>query len=308
MRAAMQALLPDALADALGQVVADVERKAAAHLALVEARSDAGLSKLQVKVLELQRELERHMDGETARVTQAIANIRNGEPGPMGLTGLPGPQGEKGERGEDGLRGCDGMNGEDGKPGRDGVDGAPGERGPEGAPGRDGKDGVQGERGLDGEPGRDGRDGLNGLQGERGADGRNGSDGVPGRDGVDGKDGLGFDGVEQFETEREFGVTFRNGDKVKEMRWSKATLADCHRGIWKEGEYKRGDNVLREGSAWLALRDTKSMPGISDSGWLLIVKRGRDGKDGQNGKDGLPGPTGKPGRDLTQLGPDGKKW
>lgn len=52
------------------------------------------------------------------------------------------------------------------------------------------------------------------------------------------------------------------------------------RGVWKEGNYERGDAVTSAGSMWIAQCDTKESPGIS-ADWRLSVKRGRDGKDGR---------------------------
>lgn len=83
-----------------------------------------------------------------------------------------------------------------------------------------------------------------------------------------------------------------------------------HRGIWKDGEtYARGDATTRDGSTWILMADQqKGKPGDDGSGWVLSTKRGRDGKDGQRGEKGERGAPGRPGKDLTQMGPDGKKW
>jgi collagen type III alpha len=271
----MRSTLPDILLDALGQVVAEVRSKAQSDLELVIAHSETMIAKLQAKIMEMERDIQRRMDVETERVNMAIAKIKDGEPG---LRGEQGPPGEKGERGE------------------------PGEKG---EPGPSGEKGDIGERGQQGEPGRDGRDGLNGLQGERGDKGIDGNDGINGKNG---RDGLGFDEMEPFEDECTFGLTFKSGDQIKKVHWSKPSIADRHKGVWREGEYQRGDTAQQDGSIFLALRDTKQKPGMPDSGWLLVVKRGQHGKDGKDGKPGAQGPEGRPGRDLTQLGPDGKKW
>ena len=93
-----------------------------------------------------------------------------------------------------------------------------------------------------------------------------------------GADGAGFDNIEAIEDDLTFGVRFGKGAAAKELRWAKATLADVDQGVWKDGEYKRGQAATFGGSYWLAKRDTSSKPGTDDS-WRLIVKRGQDGKD-----------------------------
>lgn len=50
------------------------------------------------------------------------------------------------------------------------------------------------------------------------------------------------------------------------------------RGVWREGEYRRGDHVSCEGSGWIAQVDTAERPGKS-AAWRLSTKRGRDGKN-----------------------------
>ncbi len=139
--------------------------------------------------------------------------------------------------------------------------------------------------------------------------GNDGAPGAPGKDGKDGADGLGFKDMQvTFDGERDLIFKFALDERVEEF--SLTLPFQLYQGVWKAGQYRRGDTVTREGSQWVALKDTDAIPGTVDSGWQLSVKRGRDGKDGV-GKDGPPGKNGEPGRDgqdLTQLGPDGKKW
>jgi len=53
-----------------------------------------------------------------------------------------------------------------------------------------------------------------------------------------------------------------------------------YRDVYKEGEdYQHGDVVTWGGSLWFAQRDTSAKPDGAESGWKLVVKRGRDGKD-----------------------------
>lgn len=63
------------------------------------------------------------------------------------------------------------------------------------------------------------------------------------------------------------------------------TSLPVQRGIWKDGVYKRGDIVTRDGSQWHCERETTGVPGTS-ADWRLIVKRGAPGKDGQPGPPG----------------------
>jgi hypothetical protein len=60
------------------------------------------------------------------------------------------------------------------------------------------------------------------------------------------------------------------------------TLADSYRGIWQPGTYERGATVTNRGSLWLCVRATTGKPGAGgsdESGWQMIVKAGKDGRD-----------------------------
>jgi collagen type III alpha len=181
---------------------------------------------------------------------------------------------------------------------RDGQDGA---AGAPGAPGRDGRDGQPG------------RDGAPGAPGEKGLDGRDGKDGRDGVDGKDGADGFGFDDLDMtFDGQRTFTLRFVKGDRVKEFSFTPAI--PLYAGVFDETKaYEPGDSVTYAGSTWIAREQTtgvKPDEHVADGkrAWTLSVKRGRDGKDGRHGEKGDPGPEGRPGRDLTQLGPDGRRW
>lgn len=169
--------------------------------------------------------------------------------------------------------------GKDGAPGAPGEKGNPGEPGKEGAPGRDGRDGA---------PGRDGKDGANGVAGK---------DGDPGKDGANGKDGLGFDDIQvEHDGERGFKFVFVRGEQRKEFG-AFTVPSVIYRGVWRDGDYKKGDAVTWAGSMFVAESDTSSKPETKDSAWRLSVKRGKDGLNGKDGKPGDRGPEGKPGRD-----------
>lgn len=96
--------------------------------------------------------------------------------------------------------------------------------------------------------------------------------------GEPGLDGIGFDDLDVVDGPTAFTLRFARGDQVKEWTLAKPTIADCYRGVWREGGHKAGDLVTWGGSVWLAQRDTDVRPEGNDD-WRLIVKRGRDGND-----------------------------
>lgn len=117
--------------------------------------------------------------------------------------------------------------------------------------------------------GKDGRDGV---------DGRDGKDGAPG---ADGKDGEAFT-LDDFDIE----IT---DERTIEMRFDKGRERHSfelvfpfmiYRGVYSEGrEYAIGDVVTWGGSAWYCEEPKGLKPDGPDSGWRLMVKRGRDGRD-----------------------------
>ena len=118
---------------------------------------------------------------------------------------------------------------------------------------------------------------------------------------------VGFDDLAlEYNGDRTLTFKFAKGENVK--------LYDLHmdiplfKDVWRAGEYQAGDEVVRDGSMWIALKKTETMPGAPNSDWRLCTKRGRDGKDGKQGPEGPSGKAGRDGRDLTQMGPEGSKW
>lgn len=316
----------EAVADAVGAILAQQRREWSLEHAAFMAEQRALIADLRRENAELLAALKAAADEQRARVDEAIANIKPGEPGLPGPPGesIVGPPGEKGDPGES-IEGPPGPKGDKGDPGES-IAGPQGERGIGiAAIVRDGsrlsfelEDGrafdagdVVGERGEKGDPGPEGpagRDGRDGLPGVPGASGERGLDGKDGRDGIDGKDGLGFDDLEILH-DGERGFTFRlaRGDVAKE--WRHSVPAQIYRGVYKEGErYERGDTATWGGSLYHCNEPTTDKPGAGTSAWTLAVKRGQDGKDGKPGVKGDPGPPGRPGKDLTQVGPDGSKW
>jgi hypothetical protein len=51
------------------------------------------------------------------------------------------------------------------------------------------------------------------------------------------------------------------------------------RGVWQPGVKQAGDGVTWKGSYWVAQRETAKKPDDADSGFRLMVRKGRDGRD-----------------------------
>ena len=257
-----------------------------------------------------------------------------GQDGPVGPRGEPGAMGQKGERGERGERGEIGPAGPEGAQGRDAdpeivramvvaaVQQIPVPK--DGRDGEPGRDAVHVEI-LDGiEPGkRYGRNtfaahagGL--LRSFKATDPINGDADLE-RAGwhvvVRGIDDLSIELGDDLRTVRV--RCAMTGGKVVEKSATFPIMID--RGIYKtETRYEAGDVVTWDGSMWVCRGVALDVrPGIpkdqplheeSLAAWRLAVKRGRDGRDGVRGEKGERGAEGRAGRDLTQMGPDGKKW
>jgi len=218
-----------------------------------------------------------------------------------GERGLPGEPGVAGERGADGVPGAAGKDADiapaihnlelrfvalktDLTEQVKALQGPPGEPGPIGPAGKDvdedamlarvtaralaaiplPKDGVNGLQGKDGAPGTDGRDGL------RGPEGPEGPRGEPGRDALDGLASI----EAALRGERTLALDFLmvgGARKSFEFRLP----VPIYRGIHKDGvRYEQGDGVTRDGSTWIASKDTDTAPPSPD--WTLAVKKGRD--------------------------------
>jgi hypothetical protein len=101
---------------------------------------------------------------------------------------------------------------------------------------------------------------------------RDGKDGEPGKDGFDLDD---FDC--QPVDERTIKLMFTRGDTVHS--YELAFPVPVYRHVFKEGEtYARGDVVTWGGSSWHCEKETTEKPGAGGD-WVLMVKKGRDGKD-----------------------------
>jgi hypothetical protein len=101
------------------------------------------------------------------------------------------------------------------------------------------------------------------------------------KDGINGKDGRdAFDlqdvNLSLSADERTLVMAFVRGDVRVER--SVVLTHPIYRGVWRDGQFSKGDSVTFGGSTWIATRETSSKPELDDS-WRLAVKRGRDGKD-----------------------------
>ncbi len=214
--------------------------------------------------------------------------------------------GPPGKDGTNGIDGKDGADGKEGAPGLAGQKGADGEAGPEGKPGADGAAGIDGAKGEDGRDGREGDPGrdavhidvIDGIDPakkyQRGtfAAFRGGmvrsfraTDQMP----IDGDlerhgwhvvvRGICGHEIEASEDLRTFTVRSVMTDGVKTMATVRSP-AMMDRGIWREeNKYLRGDGVTCGGSFWVAQVDSPpGKPGDPDSGWRLVVRKGRDAK------------------------------
>jgi hypothetical protein len=107
---------------------------------------------------------------------------------------------------------------------------------------------------------------------------------VPGPPGKDGRDGLSVEdlALAYDGPTRNLSVTLGTGDRTKAATVTVAGVP-LHRGVWAAGDrYALGDMVTWAGSQWhCQAAEASTKPGES-SEWLLMVKRGRDGRDGKD--------------------------
>lgn len=247
-----------------------------------------------------------------------------GERGIDGAVGPIGPKGDVGDRGEKGETGEQGPPGDTGPVGPTGPAGPSGARGMDGAAGSDGAPGERGEKGIDGKDGAAGLNGEPGPVGKDGPPGRNGIDGksvtidevrpffdaafatwaldferragdtlqraidkIPApKDGANGRDAFDIDDLQVKLAADGRSLTFKyvRGEVSVERSIRLPTM--IYRGIWKPGEFERGDTVTRDGSVWhCEAEKTLAEPGAS-ADWRLAVKRGQNGRDG--GTSGAP--------------------
>lgn len=106
--------------------------------------------------------------------------------------------------------------------------------------------------------------------------------GAPGRDGKDGENGQTFTlddfDIVPLDDPRDFKFCFTSGEVMHSFELSLPGFVD--KGVWREGDYRKGDAVSWGGQQWLAERDSPGKPDTENCGWRLAVKKGRDGRDG----------------------------
>lgn len=200
-------------------------------------------------------------------------------------------QGEKGDPGKDGENGKDGVGLAGALIDREGnlvvtlTSGEAKSLGPVTSPAQvEVVKGEKGDPGNQGDPGRDGI-GLAGAlidhdgnlvitltNGEAKSLGK-----VIGNDGSPGKDGADFTDAD-FDWDGERTIVIRG--KGAEIR--KTLPVPLDRGYYRDGmSAEKGDILTHNGSAWIALRETKSKPCYENKeDWRLFARRGQDGKDG----------------------------
>ncbi len=297
-------MLPDALREALGHVIADQRREWRRELEVIEAQSREAVAELRARIAELTAEVNQRVDARLATLRDGAP----GEPGPAGETGPTGPIGPRGERGE---RGEQGPQGERGEAGPAGPQGERGDVGPAGQRGEPGPVGPQGERGDVGPAGQRGEPGPAGPQGERGEVGPAGERGIEGAPGK-----LPLVGPWVDRVHRESDVVTHDGGVFQALRdtgkapphddWrcivpaARAGRSFNLRATWSpEESYRHLDVVVLDGGAFAARRDDPGpCPG---DGWQLIVARGKPGRPGDRGPQGERGDRGEPGPAVTSF-------
>lgn len=272
------AVLPDALREALGQVVAKARQDWQRERELIEAQSRQAIAELRAQIVELEVSVKQS-------VAERLASLKDGEQGPPGAKGDPGERGPQGERGE---------KGDPGERGEAGFKGDPGERGPAGG---DGKDGERGEAGAKGEKGDIGEKGERGIEGPAGKLPviKTWAEGVHYEGDVVAHNGASYQALKDTGHEPP-------GDGWLCIAGRGSDGADGRsftiRGTWKTGtDYSALDVVSLNGGSFVAKKDNPGdCPGDD---WQLIARQGKTGEPGQRGERGQKGEDGKPGAPLS---------
>jgi hypothetical protein len=115
-----------------------------------------------------------------------------------------------------------------------------------------------------------------------GPPGRDGRDGAAGADGAHGADGLGFDQLSAtYQGDRTLALTFTTGTAAKTIPIVLTGLPVWQGTYVANATYEPGDLVNWGGSTWICKACPPGKPGEGATGWQLMVKRGRDGRDGK---------------------------
>jgi hypothetical protein len=119
-----------------------------------------------------------------------------------------------------------------------------------------------------------------GKDGEPGTKGENGNDGPAGKDGTGLADAL-------IDNKGALILTLTDG-RTKELGVIVGRdPIPIDRGYWSEGKAaEQGDVVTHDGTAFIALRETKAKPCKENAeDWRILARKGRDGLHGRNGID-----------------------
>lgn len=99
---------------------------------------------------------------------------------------------------------------------------------------------------------------------------------------VEGKDGVDGISLDAFEMEylpetHEVAIKAVCAGRAKELRYPAGGIRPA--GYWRDGsKAKAGDVWTRNGSMWIAKRDTSASPEPKSEDWYLAVQRGKDGE------------------------------
>lgn len=97
--------------------------------------------------------------------------------------------------------------------------------------------------------------------------------------GTDGVDGISLDtfDMEYLPETHEVAIKAVCAGRVKELRYPAGGIRPA--GYWRDGsKAKAGDVWTRNGSMWIAKRDTSASPEPKSEDWYLAVQRGKDGE------------------------------
>jgi hypothetical protein len=315
------AALPDALRQALAEVIARERTEWRRQHELELARRDTLVAELRALYAEQTQRLDRLYAERLATLSAPPGPAgEKGDPGesvigPAGEAGPPGPPGEAvvGPPGPPGeaVMGPPGEKGEPGEAGES-VVGPAGEPGPSGEPGPPGSPGPSGPPGEPGEKG----DSIIGPAGEPGPPGPPGEAvvGPPGPPGPTGKfaaprqwaRGIHYESMLVMHAGSTWCAVHDTAEEPPHSDWQLVAACGADAPVGRvcglydpDGEYRQFDLVTFRNAEWRARRDDPGpLPG---EGWAISAqegKRGERGRIGERGERGFPGP---PGRDAPTI-------
>jgi ribosomal protein L7/L12 len=277
-----------AISEAISSARQDISNLTSATAEEVNRRLDEHRATVVGSVQELRADALAEFAAADARITERLASLKDGAPGPQGEPGPAGPPGAPGLEGPVGLQGEAGPAGEPGPMGQPGPPGQAGQNGQvpppvmlaegQGAPGgtwavwRGGL--WYARQNTLSDPTKDAGWIImcNGVNGARLAYGPDGAEGT-------------------------LALELSDGN-VREFTLALSPV--IHQGAWTEGvEYHLNAEVAFNGCTWRALRPTLSQPPGED--WRLVSQRGKPGSRGEAGPPGPEGPAGPRGAGIKKL-------